>query len=59
MMLKCCIMKKEEPKQFILDKQFWVVMKEKGKHPYFCALIKSPQDKWFFLYIYHLTQLLL
>ena len=47
MMLKCCIMKKEEPKQFILDKQFWVVMKEKGKHPYFCALIKSPNDKWF------------
>lgn len=43
-MLQCCIMKKVEPKYFIFDKQYWVVMKEKGKHPYFVALIKNPQD---------------
>lgn len=44
---KRCVMKKEEPepKYFIFDKPFWVMMKEKGKHPYFCALIKNPTDK--------------
>jgi len=33
-----------EPKYFILDKEFWVVMKEGSKHPYLCALIKNPID---------------
>ena len=35
----------DEPRSFILDKTFWIVMKEVGKHPYLCAQIREPIDK--------------
>ena len=34
----------KDTKDIILDKPFWIVMKEAGKHPYLCALINNPQD---------------
>ena len=33
-----------EPKKIILDKSFWLVMKEQGKEPYLVAYIKEPKD---------------
>jgi hypothetical protein len=33
------------PRYFILDSKFWVVMLEKGKHPYLCAQVVDPQDE--------------
>ncbi len=32
---------KEVPKRLILDKPFWVVMRQKGKHPYFITHINN------------------
>ena len=34
-----------EPKSCVLDRPFWVVMREKEKHPYFVAYITHPTDK--------------
>ena len=40
-----CVKKKEEiPREFILDKSFWLVMKEVKKHPYACVLVNNPVD---------------
>jgi hypothetical protein len=33
-----------DPKYIILDKTFWVVMKESLKHPYFCSQVKNPMQ---------------
>ena len=32
----------EEPKQFVLDKPFWIVMKEAQKHPYLAVFVRNP-----------------
>ena len=32
----------EKPKHILLDKSFWLVMKEVGKHPYLAAFISEP-----------------
>lgn len=39
-----CAMRRQEDKikQIILNKNFWIVMKEKNHHPYFCAYINKP-----------------
>ena len=40
-----CVKKKEDiPREFILDKSFWLVMKEVKKHPYACVLVNHPID---------------
>ena len=33
-----------QSRDFILDKTFWVVMQERGKHPYLCVQIVDPKD---------------
>ena len=38
------LVEKVEPKNIILDKSFWLVMKEYGKEPYLVAYIKDPKD---------------
>ena len=40
--LERCAVQRPEPRYFILDKTFWLVMKEKGKHPYLCMKIVEP-----------------
>ena len=35
--------KKVERRELILDKPFWLVMKEEGRHPYLCVKIVEPQ----------------
>lgn len=42
---KCCKIKNQTPRQFVLDKTFWMIMKEVGKHPYACFKIVNPMDK--------------
>jgi hypothetical protein len=36
-----CAMLNPQPKSLLLDKPFWVVMKEKHKHPYLCIQINN------------------
>lgn len=37
MALKCCVKPDiDPPREFIVDKTFWIVMKESGQHPYVC-----------------------
>jgi len=33
-------------KFFILDSDFWVILKEKNKKPYLVAMIKSVNETW-------------
>lgn len=34
-----------EPKYFIFNETFWIVLKEKGKHPYLCIRVNDPKEK--------------
>lgn len=40
-MTRCMPMVRPNVKRLILDRPFWVVMKQKGAHPYFIAQINS------------------
>jgi hypothetical protein len=33
-------------KFFILDRDFWVIMKEKNKAPYLLMLVRSVEERW-------------
>jgi hypothetical protein len=33
-------------RRMILDDDFWVVFREKGKQPYFVMLVKSVKESW-------------
>lgn len=41
---RCMVIVKEK-KRIVLDRSFWVVMKEAGKNPYLCVLINEPNDE--------------
>lgn len=42
---KSCVKREvEPPREFILDKTFWIAMKETGHHPYVCMEIVDPSD---------------
>lgn len=34
-----------EPKYFVLDDDFWILLKEEGKHPYLVIKVNSPTEK--------------
>jgi hypothetical protein len=34
----------KEVKRFLLDKPFWIVMKEKGRHLYLCIKVVNAMD---------------
>jgi len=36
-----CIIRNEPPKKCILDRPFWIIMRETGKHPYVCVHINN------------------
>lgn len=37
----CVMIHEIQPKRLILDQPFWIVMKQKGSHPYFVAHINN------------------
>ena len=39
--LKCARIEKREPKILRLDREFWIVMREKSKHPYLICLVNE------------------
>jgi hypothetical protein len=43
MMTKCAIISIKPKRTFIVDKPFWVVMKQKGCHPYFIVQINNTE----------------
>lgn len=44
-MMKTCVMKPPKIRRFVLDKPFWIVMRERNEHPYFVAYISDVNDK--------------
>lgn len=43
MMTECKMIKPPNLRKFIVNRPFWVVMKQKGCHPYFVAQINNPE----------------
>ena len=41
MMINECAVLNMHPKSLLLNKPFWVVMKEKKKHPYLCIQVNN------------------
>ena len=44
-MLKCAVKQPIDKKYIILDKTFWLIMKEGKNHPYLVARIEVPFDE--------------
>lgn len=42
-MTRCAVMSVEKHRNLIFNKPFWVVMKQKGGHPYFICQINNTQ----------------
>jgi hypothetical protein len=43
-MMNRCMPIIQDLKEFILDKPFWIVMKEAEKHPYLAVLVRNPVE---------------
>lgn len=41
---KCPSIPGPRPREFLLDESFWIVLKQEGQHPYFCAYINHESD---------------
>jgi hypothetical protein len=42
---KCPSKAAAQPREFLLDESFWIVLKQQAKTPYFCAFVQSVTDK--------------
>jgi len=44
MVMNRCMMMPQDLKEFVLDKPFWIVMKEVGRHPYLAVFVRKTTE---------------